>query len=294
MSKNAQLDWDDFRYVLAVSREGNLSRAATVLGVSHTTVSRRISTCEERLGATLFDRSPGKLVLTDAGVDILRSAERVESEITGAQRRVMGRDAKLSGPLRVSTLDLLLPLLHDALDGFLQRYPAIDLTLTTTLEPVSLLHRDADVVIRLSNAPPERLIGQRVGRMETAVYASPRLVANVGKSAALDDYPWLAMDRRLNMVHPDAWVDEHVPNARIVARVGESPPLLHAMVRRGVGVYFVPVFVGNAMGLTRLTPNIPAYGIDVWLLTLPELRHVSRVRAFLDMVGPALRTQLRA
>ena len=52
------MNWDDMRIFLALSREGSVSGAGRVLGVKHTTVSRRISAFEEQLGTRLFDRLP--------------------------------------------------------------------------------------------------------------------------------------------------------------------------------------------------------------------------------------------
>lgn len=53
LCEDARVDWDDLRYALAVSRAGTLSAAAEALGVSHTTVGRRLRALEERLRATL-------------------------------------------------------------------------------------------------------------------------------------------------------------------------------------------------------------------------------------------------
>ena len=52
-----KLDWDDIRHFLEVVRSGSATHAAGRLGVNHTTVYRRISALEERLGKKLFERS---------------------------------------------------------------------------------------------------------------------------------------------------------------------------------------------------------------------------------------------
>jgi DNA-binding transcriptional LysR family regulator len=53
---NSALDWDDLRFVLAVSRKGTLSGAARKLGVKHSTAFRRFGAIEEQMGARLFER----------------------------------------------------------------------------------------------------------------------------------------------------------------------------------------------------------------------------------------------
>ena len=47
-------DWDDFRFFLAVARQGSIRGAASALGVNHSTVSRRIGGFESRVGVRLF------------------------------------------------------------------------------------------------------------------------------------------------------------------------------------------------------------------------------------------------
>jgi DNA-binding transcriptional LysR family regulator len=52
------IDWNDLRHFLALERAGTLSRAGAALRINPTTVGRRISALEERIGARLFDRTP--------------------------------------------------------------------------------------------------------------------------------------------------------------------------------------------------------------------------------------------
>lgn len=282
------MDWDDLRYVLAVSRARTLSGAASALHVTHTTVGRRLRACEEALGVRLFDRSPLGLEPTPAGQELIELAERVEGEVQAAQVRVMGRDAELRGSLRVSTVDFLFGLGHAAFASFLDRYPSVEVTFTATMEHVSLRRRDADVVIRLTRSPPESLVGRKVGALSFAAFASPGLVERVGERQPYAAFPWIGTDERLDSRWLQGWMAANAPGARIVARVDHSSMLLRQMVQLGVGVFFLPVLEGQALGLRQLGPVLEDYTSPLWLLTLPELQHVSRVRAFLDHVAEAL------
>src|SRR5688572_19421908 len=107
MCIGAHMDWNELRYVLAIARDRTLLRAAATLGVAHTTIGRRLKTLEDQLGVRLFDRTPEGLIPTAAGRDLAAVAEHVEGEVLSAEGRVLGRDAKLRGTLRVSTVDTL-------------------------------------------------------------------------------------------------------------------------------------------------------------------------------------------
>ena len=77
------LSWDDLQFFLAVAREGQLSRAARLLGTSHVNVSRRIDRLEQALNTRLFERNPRGYEPTPAGRRLVEMAERLEGALTG-------------------------------------------------------------------------------------------------------------------------------------------------------------------------------------------------------------------
>lgn len=290
MCKDAQVNWDDLRFVLAIAREQNLSRAASSLGVAHTTVGRRVKTFEEELGVRLFDRTPEGFVLTPAGQDLQKVALSLEREVLDAENRLLGRDAQLEGRLRVSTLDFLFKSLSEHITSFIHRYPAVELTMVATNSEVSLNRREADVALRLSNSPLEYLVGRKVARLEFAVFGAAPLVDRVGREAPLGDYPWIHFDERGNTRWMDSWLAEHAPGAKVIARLSDSFMLSDHYLHAGLGIGFWPCFLGDTdPDLVRLSPRLTDFGRDLWLLTLPDLRTNSRIRAFMDHMEAALR-----
>jgi DNA-binding transcriptional LysR family regulator len=285
------VDWDDLRYVLAMSRDRTLTRAAISLGTTHTTVGRRVRAIEDALGVRLFDQTPDGFAPTLAGQDLVEVAERMEAEVFAVEGRVVGRDARLQGKLRVATMDIVFRRYTAAFSTFAERYPDVELTVTSSDSEVSLTRREADVVLRMTRTPPEYLVGRKVGQVEFAVYASKELASRVGAGATYDDYPWLHWDERLNMRWLDEWLSRRAPKARIAMRVDISSVLLRETIAAGIGVHFLACFEGDAdPRLVRIGPVEADYGRDLWLLTLPELRNTSRVRAFMDHVDGYMRT----
>ena len=277
------MDWDALRVVLALARHGTLSRAARELDATHTTVGRRLRALEDSLGARLFDATPDGFVLTTAGQEVLEVATRTEEELLALESRVLGGDVRLSGALRVTTMDILFRRYRGAFTSFAARHPDVALTLQCTDNEGSLTRREADVALRMTNSPPESLVGRKIGSVDFAVYASARLAEQVGRDAEYGAYPWIHWDERRAARWLDAWLSENAPEARIALRVDVSSFVLREIVASGVGVHFLATSEGDSdERLVRIGPIAAHLSREVWLLTLPELRRNARVRAVMD------------
>ncbi len=281
---SVQQDWDDLRYVLALAREKTLSAAAGRLGVTHTTVGRRLRRLEGELGTRLFDRTPDGLVATVAGQDLVDTAAQMEAAVMGLRGRLLGRDARLKGPLRVATMDMLFVRYRAVFTSFAEAHPEVELTVLVSDEEVSATRREADVILRLTDTPPEYMVGRRVGREHFAVYGSVGLVERIGADAPWRAFPWVHWDARSPMGRwLDGWLAEHAPGARVALRVDMGSTMLREVVASGAGVHFMALADGDAdPRLRRIGPVLDGVGRDRWLLTMPELRSSARVRAFLD------------
>jgi molybdate transport repressor ModE-like protein len=60
-------EWDDVKYFLAVARHGSTLAAAKALGLSQSTVHRRIAELERRIGRELVKRHASGYRLTKFG-----------------------------------------------------------------------------------------------------------------------------------------------------------------------------------------------------------------------------------
>ena len=98
------LNWNDLRYVLAVSRGGTLRAAARLLGVDDTTVARRLVAMQETIGTRLYQRLvDGTLRLTTSGERAALHAERIEREVGTLAVELAGADDVVSGTVRVTS-----------------------------------------------------------------------------------------------------------------------------------------------------------------------------------------------
>lgn len=277
------LRWEDLRVVLAVAEAGSLSGAGRRLGTSHATVFRRLGAIERRLGVRLFERGRTGYAPTAAGEELAVAGARVEAEVLGAERRVAGRDLRLSGTLRVTTTDtLLMGLLSPIFAGFRREHPGIVLEVAVSNQLFNLSQRDADVAVRPSSSPPEHLVGRRAGTIAQAVYARADADADAG---------WVGPDRHLGYAALEAWMAASEADARCRYRVDTLLGML-AAVRDGLGRAVLPCYLADAEpGLVRLDGPIPELATELWLLTHPDLRRVARIRAFMAFVAGALESR---
>jgi DNA-binding transcriptional LysR family regulator len=288
------LEWDDLRFVLALQRGQTLSAAAVTLGVTRTTVGRRLRDAERKLGVRLFDRTDDGFTATVAGEELAEAALRIEGEIHVTEGRLLGRDAELRGRLRASTVDFVFAGFPDVFAGFIRRYPGVDLTVGVTAEQVSLARREADVALRLGNNPADGLVGRRVGRMQFEAYAARSLVDRIGAGAPLAAFPWLHTDERSDGRWLDGWLAKHAPGASVAMR-SDDYAVRRRAVSAGIGVHFLPCFDGDAdADLVRVGVRLAQEARDLWVLTLPDLRNSSRVRAFMDHAYEAFLPHRRA
>ena len=167
-------EWDDLRIFLAILRGRSVRAASKLLNVSHSTVSRRLQAMEEQIGIKLFVRQPEGFVLTEVGEAMVERAERIESEILSLEREVFGRDAMLSGPVRISAPPLLAQhLLMPILAEFTELYPEIEIDMDATFDVADLRRRYADIAIRFQVSSDENLISHRLPDFASSIYATP-------------------------------------------------------------------------------------------------------------------------
>lgn len=290
--KSRRFDWDDLRYVLAIARGGGLGAAARALRVNPSSVYRRLATLEARLAVRLFERHRSGYRLTPQGEVLADAAQRIERETLAAETRVLGADLKLSGTIRVSTSELLgFYLLPGLLKAFRSRYPEVEIELSVNNLLVDLTKREADVVVRATDRPPEYLVGRCISRMASAAYAHRDYLDAVGRGRPLDDYEWLGLDAVLARVPQARWLRERVPRATCRFRC-DMIEMLHRCAITGMGAAVLPCFVGDREpDLERLTEPETFGHYGVWVLTHPDLRRSARIRAFVQGISALIAGQ---
>ena len=284
----AGFDWDDLRYILAVANAKSLAGAARALGVNHTTVLRRVTAFEQRLGLRLFERLASGYVLTAGGEELIAAARHVEDTLTALERKLAGQDLRLSGVIRVTTTDTLMgSILPEILAEFRDAHPGIGIEVAVSNAMFNLSKRDADVAIRPAKVAPETLVGRRVAKVAFAVYASRDYVARRGKIADLRNERWIAPDDSLAETSVTHWMRSQLPGSDITLRADSLVAMRQAALA-GLGLAALPCYLGDTSpGLVCVHPPVEAMETALWILTHEDLRHTARIRAFTEFAAGA-------
>jgi DNA-binding transcriptional LysR family regulator len=275
------MDWDDVRHFLALARTGSVRAAGASLGVSHSTVLRRVEALEEQLAVRLFDRNRDGYTLTDAGRQMLPGAERIEREMSALERGLAGQDERLAGPVAVTCCDTYISeLLVEELAAFCAQHPDIELCLTADSRPFDLSKREADIAIRalpLEVQPPLYLIGQKLGPVVVANYVAQAHAIRLDPEREGATPRWVSFADRATF---EALIAEssypHVPAWGAFS----SLVLMVQVTRQGLGLALLPTYVGDREpALQRLPHPDLRHMADLWLLSHPDLRDNARLRA---------------
>lgn len=272
------MNWDDMRLFLAVARTGSISGAARQLGVQHSTVSRRLRSLEEKLGARLIERKQTGYELTVAGENIKQSALRIEREMLGVDEALLGKDANLVGPLRVTTINnMASSVLMPMFARFSNEHPQVDLHVIVSNMDASLAQREADIAIRLTNSPTDTLIGSRMLTAASTIYGSREYLKEIKQQAA--EPGWIGVNC---CVFHKTWTKQYC-SQQSHNFYSDDTLLTLSAIKEGLGVSYLPCFLGDADPmLERYCEPDPQHDLGLWILLHPDLKRTARVLAFRD------------
>lgn len=283
------IDWDDFRFVLAIVRGGSVSAAAKQLGVDHATVIRRVDRLERQLSAKLFDRRKTGYLLTEAGQRVADSAETMESTIAANQELVGGSLARLTGTVRIGAPDGFgTAFLAPRLAPFADRYPDLDLQLVATARLFSLSKREADIAISLTMPKEGRIVGRKLLDYRLGLYAAPGYLDRHPKIASRADLPrhrFVGYIEELLFTPELDYLPQVSPKISARFRSANLIAQLNATLA-GFGIAVLPHFMASEHPtLLPVLPDDVSITRTFFMLMHADSKDLARIRAVADYIG---------
>ncbi len=291
------MDWNDLKYFLALAQGKSLSAAGLTLGVSPSTVSRRIEALEQALDVPLFRPHRDGYDLTEAGHDLLPDAEQA-----GVQMRVFERTARnsgddLAGRVRIDAPELLgHDVLMPALIDLMAAHPRLGIDLRSAVQPVRLAAEEADIVLRLVRPSQGNYRMRKLGAIRFGLYASPDHARHHGIPETPRDLHrhqvigWTEDHEFLTMA---AWLSSHCAGLHPGLRLTSLTAQLEA-VRRGAGWAVLPEFIARPAGFQPGLESLPQLVSDLWLLVHERTQALRRVQLVRDCLIACLQARFAA
>ena len=290
-------EWDDVKYFLAVARHGSTLAAAKALTVNQSTVQRRITELERKLGRELVKRQATGYRLTEFGEEMLPYAEQIERAALAFEQRKATIERGEAGLIRVTCPEPIVYRIMKSslLDRFHARYPKLRVEFVMSDQYVDLARGDADVALRSGDTDDDVLVGRKIADSLWSVYASTDYVQRNGRPAALSEiikHATVGFDGPMAANRAAKWLQAVAPNASVAARVNSVLGLV-SVAKSGVAVVPMPIALGDAEPeLVRLFEPVPELTRSWRILAHPDRRRTPAVAAFFDFISdeiPALR-----
>lgn len=210
-------------------------------------------------------------------------AERMEEEALALERKLAGQAAILEGQLRISSSDWFgAHVLSPVIAAFRERHPGVTVELVTDARLYSLARREADLVFRIKPFDEPDVVQRKLAHLDYALYGAQRLPAPTAGDGA--GCTLITMDSAFADIPDAQWLRQVLPNAR-VGFASNSREAQATQCIAGAGVAVLPCLLGDGIpALRRLDLGQAPPGRDVYLGYHRDLRHLARLRAFVDVV----------
>lgn len=278
----------------AVAEAGSFRGGAKRLGLSPSVVSHHVSALEEQLDMALFYRTTRKLSLSDAGVELLASAQRMTQSAEIGLQAMAARRNQPVGKLKI-TVPAAGQHASFGIDyvDFLRLYPGIEMTISYSDEIVDLAGSDYDVAIRgyTADLPDSSYKSRVLGGFEmclaaSADYAKARPVPRQPQD--LTDWAWIEYPPGLSLATMLQRKEDRKGAAPKTALTLNSIFIALDAVRAGVGVIPIPkvtVAADIAAGrLVKILPEVPLRGITTHIIWQANAGPNSPTRLFIDFM----------
>ena len=279
------MSWDDLRYLEVVARAGSAQAAARELGVSASTVYRRLVALEAEVGAACLHKGNGPAELTETGRSLVEVATRTKTDVAKVKSQSHGAAEVVSGRIGLTTVEAMVPILSEPLSALRQLHPDLRVDLFISNSGPSVRRHEVDVALGVMHRPPEDLVGRRLFRIGFGVYGTANAIAASPRA-------WIISGPPIEFTPEAAWEREHADDVAIStgARIASLE-----LARRGVGVALLPTRLAllcpELVELTEYRDSVREIPPrDAWLLVHPSQRANLNVRALFDVLVASLGT----
>jgi DNA-binding transcriptional LysR family regulator len=283
----------DLALFVAVAETKSFTKAAALLGIPTSTLSRRIAELEASMELKLLARSTRQVELTEAGALYLSLGEGIVAAAREAHQQVRGLAERPQGTLRMSIESEIGPrLVAPVLAEYLEHYPEVRIDLDMSPRRVDLLAEGFHLALRIGKLPDSGLTVRRLAMLSASLYAAPSYV----KRAGLPERPAdLVGHKRIHLLHKadsGEWrltkqgEAIEIPSNSVLC--ANNMTMIRHLARLGVGIAVVDdLMASEDVRHGRLQAVLPGWTLEplpISILT-PSRLLAAKTRAFVDLLA---------
>ncbi|WP_172173218.1 LysR family transcriptional regulator [Brevibacterium sp. CT2-23B] len=264
---------NDLLVLLAVSRTAKFTTAAHNLGLTHSTVSRRIAALEKSLGGRVLARSDDGWELTDLGERAVVVAEQMETAVAELESPGQGPET-VSGVVRMTATDgFSAYIASPAVAKLRRRHPGLSVEIVTVTRQALQQRSGLDIEVVVGEPRVHRAEAIELGDYELGLYASRDYLAANGTPASVEE---VSDHRLVYFVDSMLQVDDLDAPRRLFPEMKDALTSTNVFVhveatRAGAGIGFLPCFMADRHpDLVRLFPDSVAERLPYWMVLRPD------------------------
>ena len=285
------MDWDKLKIFHAVTQAGSFTKAAKVLNLSQSAISRQIQSLEYELKCSLYERHARGLSLTDNGEILYKTANEVISKIKDVESSLMDKKDKPSGKIIVTTVVGFGGIwLTPRIQEFMEKNPDIEVELIVTDQELDLSTREADIAIWMRQPKQLNYIQKKIIDINYHIYGSSKYLEKNGVPRSvkdLDKHKLITYGRGTpSPLSQKEWILKVGTKAKrkSVMKVNNIYSLLLA-VDSGVGLAALPDYmVIGKPGMVKVLGEVNGPKYEAHFVYPQSLKNVARVKAFRDFI----------
>jgi DNA-binding transcriptional LysR family regulator len=281
-----ELDWGDFKLILALSRGGSVAGAGRLLGVDSSTISRRLGAMEQAIGACLVLRGGRDFSFTAEGMTAVSAAEAMEKIVFSTTSSIHAAKTEIEGTVRISSVPSMVRLLMPLPLIVAQKHPKLSIELNAVTRMIDFAKGEADIAIRMVRPTEIDLIAKRALELGAAVYASKTYAARrrlPSSFAELSQHPLIQYVEPLLRVPMYRWMEDYADKYAPATRV-DGAEMAFSLVASGAGLSVLNCYAGDSSpDLIRVFPD-PVASATGWIVYHEAARNSARIRAVTEIL----------
>jgi DNA-binding transcriptional LysR family regulator len=290
-------NWEWYRTFLRVLETGSLSAAGRAMGLTQPTVGRHIDSLETALGLKLFTRTFDGFAPTDVALELEPYAAGLATTAAALRRVASSHGSGVHGTVRLTASEVIgVEVLPPILAALRREHPKLTIELVLSNKVDDLLHREADIAVRMFRPSQDALVAKRVGGVEVGLYAHESYLTAHGVPKSMEELSGHAI---IGFDQENAFIrklqDQFPAFSRAAFALRTDSDLAHlAAIRAGFGIGICQsALAARDAAIVRVLKTKFSLTMDTWIAMHEDLRESPRCAVTFAALAAGLSAYLR-